>query len=99
MKHFVILQWTDDKFINFIDTKTDENYSDSLSKPTAQTKFYEHTDIFMGRRKSVYIDTIQCPNEQMGISHYLSLSTYRSNPIVSLLQYNFLDGFGSASAA
>ena len=48
MKHFVILQWTDDKFINFIDTKTDENYSDSLSKPTARTKFYEHTDIFMG---------------------------------------------------
>ena len=38
MKHFVILQWTDDKFINFIDTKTDENYSDSLSKPTARTK-------------------------------------------------------------
>ena len=33
MKHFVILlQWTDDKFINFIDTKTDENYSDSLRK-------------------------------------------------------------------
>ena len=50
MKHFVILQWTNDKFINFIDTKTDENYSDSLSKPTARTKFYEHTDIFMGRR-------------------------------------------------
>ena len=47
MKHFVILQWIDDKFINFIDTKTDENYSNSLSKPTLQTKFYEHTDIFM----------------------------------------------------
>ena len=39
-KYFVILQWIDDKFINFIDTKTDDNYSDSLSKPTARTKFY-----------------------------------------------------------
>ena len=99
MKHFVILQWTDDKFINFIDTKTDENYSDSLSKPTARTKFYEHTDIFMGRRKPAYTDTIQRPNQQKGIVHYLSLSTYRSNPIIFLLQYNYLDGFDSASAA
>ena len=40
MKHFVILQWTDDKFIDFVDTSTDENYSDSLSKPTGRTKFY-----------------------------------------------------------
>ena len=99
MKHFVILQQTDDKFINFIDTKTDENYSDSLSKPTAQTKFYEHTDIFMGRCRPAYTDTIQHPNQQKGIVHYLYLSTYRSNPIISLLQYNYLDGFDSASAA
>jgi hypothetical protein len=48
MKHFVILQWTDDKFIDFVDTSTDENYSDSLSKPTGRTKFYEHTDVFVG---------------------------------------------------
>ena len=39
MKHFIILQWTDDKFIDFVDTSTDENYSDSLSKPTERTKF------------------------------------------------------------
>ena len=35
------LQWTDDtKFIDFVDTAstTDENYSDSLSKPTGRTK-------------------------------------------------------------
>jgi hypothetical protein len=49
MKHSIILQWTDDKFIDFVDTSTDENYSDSLSKPTGRTKFYEHTDVFMGR--------------------------------------------------
>ncbi|MGK3743981.1 MAG: hypothetical protein ACI90V_010840 [Bacillariaceae sp.] len=39
MKHSIILQWTDDKFIDFVDTSTDENYSDSLSKPTERTKF------------------------------------------------------------
>ena len=49
MRHLVILQWIDDKFINFITTKLDENYSDSLSKPTSRTKSYEHIDIFMGR--------------------------------------------------
>ena len=49
MKHFVILQWTDDEFINFVETRSNENYSDSLSKPTGRTKFYEHTDVFMGR--------------------------------------------------
>jgi len=37
-----LLQRTDDMLNNSIDTKTDENYSDSLSKPTARTKFYEH---------------------------------------------------------
>ena len=101
MKHFVILQWTDDKFINFIDTKTDENYSDSLSKPTARTKFYEHTDIFMGRRRPAYTDSITRPHSHShkGIVYFLSLSTYRTNPIISLLQANFLDGFDSASAA
>ena len=100
MKHFVILQWTDDKFINFIDTKTDENYSDSLSKPTARTKFYEHTDIFMGRRRPAYADEyIYSPTtySQKGIVHYLSDSTYRTNPIVSLLRYDSLiDSAGAA---
>ena len=98
MKHFVILQWTDDKFINFIDTKTDENYSNSLSKPTARTKFYEHTDIFMGRRWPAYADEIgPTTYSQKGIVHYLSGSTYRTNPIVSLLRYDSLiDSAGAA---
>ena len=100
MKHFVILQWTDDKFINFIDTKTDENYSDTLSKPTARTKFYEHTDIFMGRRRPAYTDdTDPNTNSRKGIVHYLSASTYRTNPIVSLIQYNSLIDFKTAGAA
>ena len=54
MKHSVILQWTDDKFINFIDIKIDKNYSDSLSKPTSKTRFYEHNDIFMGQQRPAY---------------------------------------------
>ena len=104
MKHFVILQWTDDKFINFINTKTDENQSDSLRKLTPRTKFYEHTDIFTGRRKSAYIDyciesTDPHSPTKTSITHYLSLSTYRNNPIINLLQSNNLDGFDSASVA
>ena len=100
MKHFVILQWTDDKFINFIDTKTDENYSDSLSKPTSKTKFYEHTDIFMRQRRPSYTTEPSLnPHSQKGKVYYLSLSTYRTNPIVSLLQYDSLQCLDSASAA
>ena len=53
-KQFIILQWTDDEYIKFIQTPTDSNYSDTLSKQTARTKFYEHTDVFMGRRKPAY---------------------------------------------
>ena len=98
MKQFVILQWTDDKFINFIDKKTSENYSDSLSKPTSRTKFYEHKDIFMGLRRPAYTTEPSLnPHSQKGIVHYLSLSTYRTNPIVSLLRYDSLiDSAGAA---
>ena len=86
MKHFIILQWTDDKFIDFVDTSTDENYSDSLSKPTGRTKFYEHTDVFMGRRKPAYTTYIDHSNDKAHIINYVSVSTYRSNPLISLLQ-------------
>jgi hypothetical protein len=57
MKHFVILQWTDDNLINFVLTQSDHNFSDSLSKPTGRTKFYEHTDIVMGRIRPTYTIT------------------------------------------
>jgi hypothetical protein len=67
MKHFIILQWTGDKFIDFIDTSTDENYSDSLSKPTGRTKFYKHTDVFMGRRKPAYTSYIDHSNTKTHI--------------------------------
>ena len=85
-KFFIILQWTDDEFLKFIQTPTDQNYSDSLSKPTARTKFYEHTDIFMGRRKPAYTSFINSttPLQQQptptnhkvtNIIHYISFST------------------------
>jgi hypothetical protein len=100
MKHFIILQWTDDKFINFVDTSTDENYSDSLSKPTGRTKFYEHTDVFMGRRKLAYTSYIDQSNMKGHIIKYVYVSTYRSNPLISLLQSttnHSLDGLDSVS--
>ena len=65
MKHFVILQWTDDKFINFVDTKTQNQATDSLSKPKDQTKFYEHMDVLMGHRKPKFTD------EPTKIVHYI----------------------------
>jgi hypothetical protein len=86
MKHFIILQWTDDKSIAFVDTSTDENYSDSLSKPTGRTKFYEHTDVFMGRQKPAYTTYIDNSKTKAHIINYVSVSTYRSNPLISLLQ-------------
>ena len=55
IKNFNILQWTEDEYLKFIQTPSDQNYSDSLSKQTARTKFYKHTDIFIGRRKPSYI--------------------------------------------
>ena len=104
MKHFIILQWTDDGFIDFVDTSTNENYSDSLSKPTGRTKFYEHTDVFMGRRKpayTTYIDHSEHSQSKAHIIHYVSVSTYRSNPLIALLQSKsdnpYLDGLDSAS--
>jgi hypothetical protein len=106
MKHFIILQWTDDKFIDFVDTSTDENYSDSLSKPTGRTKFYEHTDVFMGRRKPAYTTYIdQSPEHSQSKGHiinYVSVSTYSSkqecnskdsNPLISLLQSTSIHSF------
>jgi hypothetical protein len=86
MKHFIILQWTGDKFIDFVDTLTDENYSDSLSKPTGRTKFYEHTDFFMGRRKPAYTSYTDHSNTKAHIINCVSVSTYRSNPLILLLQ-------------
>ena len=51
IKNFIILQWTDDVYISFMETLTRNMHSDSLSKVTDRTKFYEHMDVLMGQRK------------------------------------------------
>jgi hypothetical protein len=38
MKHFIILQWTDDKFIDFVDTSTDEKYSEFSEQANRKDK-------------------------------------------------------------
>ena len=55
MKHFVILQWTEEERITYSDVSTNDNFSDSLTKPTGRVKFYEHNDIMMGRRRPSYV--------------------------------------------
>ena len=61
MKHFAILQWTDDEFLKYIQSRSDDEnyYSDTFEQTNLAhcTKFYEHnTDIIiMGRRKPTYM--------------------------------------------
>ena len=51
MKHFDILQCTEDKFLKYIKMSTVENFADTLSKNTGSIKFHEHMDIIMGWRQ------------------------------------------------
>jgi hypothetical protein len=55
MKHFVILQWTEEERIHYSEVSSNNNFSDSLTKPTGRVKFYEHNDIMMGRRRPIYV--------------------------------------------
>jgi hypothetical protein len=59
MKHFVILEWTEEERIAYSDVKTQNNFSDSLTKPTGRVKHYEHNDIMMGRRRPAYIRSLK----------------------------------------
>ena len=54
MKHFAILQWTEDKFLKYKKTGTAENFADNLSKNTGSIKFHEHMDIITGQRQPQY---------------------------------------------
>lgn len=73
MKHFAVLQWTEDEHIAFKDTPTSLNIADSLSKPTPRTTFYEHFDCLMGRRRPQYTHKQATPPN----IKYLSFSTCR----------------------
>jgi hypothetical protein len=50
MKHFVILQWTEEEQITYSDVSTNDNSSNLLTKPTGRVKFYKHNNIMMGCR-------------------------------------------------
>lgn len=81
-KHFVILQWCDDEFISFLETKSESNHIDTLTKITKRNKFNEHTDIFMGRRKLAYTITGKLPPiskepHRKNIINYISCSTWQ----------------------
>jgi hypothetical protein len=41
MKHFIIVQWTDDKFIDFVDTSTDEKYSEFSEQANRKDKILQ----------------------------------------------------------
>ena len=55
MKDFVILQWTEEERIKFVDVKSEYNPADAVSKPTGRTKFYTFKDVLMGRRRPDYV--------------------------------------------
>ena len=77
MKHFFILQWTEDEYIDFIQASSETNFSDSLSKNNGRIKFYEHCDIFTGRRKPSYIiNRITAPKQEDIPQHvqYISIN-------------------------
>ena len=55
MRDFVIMQWTEEEKIIYKDVASAYNPSDSISKPTGRTKFYQQNDIIMGRHHPQYI--------------------------------------------
>ena len=52
-----ILILEEDK-VKYDSVKSELNITDSLSKPTSTTKFYEHNDLLMGRLKPMYTPTV-----------------------------------------
>ena len=94
LKHMVILQWCDDKLLSFLETKSESNYSDSLSKATERTMFNQHCDIFMGRRKPAYAalnntvpsdNTLSSSTNETNIIHYFSGFTCKNLHINQLI--------------
>jgi hypothetical protein len=55
MNEFIILQWTEEERITYENVPSALNPSNSHSKPTGSTKFYEHRYILMGRQRPQYV--------------------------------------------
>jgi hypothetical protein len=51
MKQFVILQWSEEDLISFADCPSALLVADLMTKQTGRTKFHEHTDMIVGRRR------------------------------------------------
>ena len=75
MRDFCILQWTEEELIIYSDIPTTYNVSDSISKPTGRTKFYEHMDVMMGRRKPSYVHTSHDPDDPASLIQNLHISS------------------------
>ena len=55
IRYFALLQWSTSGQLKAEAIKTDENISDSMTKPTGRIKFHQHADIFMGRQTPSYV--------------------------------------------
>ena len=79
--NYTTLQWTDDEFINFVETRSDENYSDSLSTPTGRTTFYKHSIVFMGHIQPEYTSKLPLGKPNTALATVPALSpTSSPNP-------------------
>ena len=83
MKQFVILQWSEEDLISFTDCPSALLVADSMTKQTGRTKFYEHMDIIMGRRRPKYstADPSECAINVVSASN--NLRQLRYDKIVS----------------
>ena len=83
MKQFVILQWSEEDLISFTDCPSALLVADSMTKQTGRTKFYEHMDIIMGRRRPKFstADPSECAINVVSASN--NLRQLRYDKIVS----------------
>ena len=51
MKQFVTLQWSEEDLISFADCPSALPTADSMTKQNGRTKFHQHFDVIMGRRR------------------------------------------------
>jgi hypothetical protein len=54
IKYFALLQWSESQQLRALPIKTDQNISDSMTKPTGRIKFHQHADLYMGRIPPTY---------------------------------------------
>ena len=55
IRYFAALHWVETDQLVFMEVSTHHNPSDSMTKQTGRTKFYEHSDFYMGRVIPAYM--------------------------------------------